>query len=162
MAWNRTQNLVGPIGPTGPAGAAGADGPPGADSTVPGPQGPQGPQGPTGSGGTVFAAIAFSPLSGNILRAHNVAAVTNISNDNPPRNGRFEVIFAVPDVDAGYSVTSSNSQENTHLTGAHMFMGWEHEGYRPYVKQADRFRVYLVDNEGRGVFPTECNLIVVS
>jgi hypothetical protein len=96
------------------------------------------------------------------LRAHNITAVTNISSYQPPRDGRFEVSFTTPDVDNGYSVTVSNSQENTHITGAHMFMGWEHETYRPYNKQAHAFMVYFVGDNGVGYFPTECNLNVIA
>ena len=47
MAWNKTQNL---IGPTGAAGIDGAEGPAGVDGAA-GPQGPQGDRGSDGSQG---------------------------------------------------------------------------------------------------------------
>ena len=117
---------------------------------------------PGANGGMLFASVAFSPKNAYMLRAKNIVSCVNISNDSPPRDGRFAIIFATPDVDAGYAVACSNSQENTHITGAHMFMGWEHDSYRPYTKNADGFRVYFVNNDGSGMFPTECNLIVAS
>ncbi len=106
MAWNRTQNIVGPQGEQGLAGY------PGADSTVPGPAGPEGPQGPAGLNGYDGAQGPQGPQG-----------APGDDTSTPPANN---VVYAyVPQTyqqsDVGYRACSS---EETNLNATFYDQAW--------------------------------------
>ena len=124
----------------------------------------QAPRG--GVGGTLFASVSFSPKDSSypVGNPTNVVAVANISQTGPAgaRDGRFAILFTVPATDTNYKVSTSTTSEDTHVTNAVPYMGWEQASYRPYTKNTDGFNVYFIDNNGSGRYPQEGDIIVVA